>query len=75
MNVPKLICLEIVARGFYQDFNPSGKEPDLKANQPVFQEPKMASSDRQNVSPVVSLTEEGYGVLGATGRGKPKSAL
>lgn len=75
MNVPKLVCLEIVARGFYQDFNPSGKEPDLKANQPVFQGEKIAVSDRSAGSPVVSLTQEGYGVLGATGRGKPQSAL
>lgn len=81
MMVPKDICTQIVENGFFDDAKPKNETGGMTADagqprhsQPVTSAGAVPASAVTNER-VVVLERDGYGVLGATGRGKPQSAL
>ena len=86
MNVPDLLCRDIVARGYFVDFDDKGGQ-NRQQSQPgamradavmvASNDAQEKSSGRKNSGPsVVSFeTEDGYGVLGKRGGSLPKSVV
>ncbi|KAF3999448.1 zonular occludens toxin domain-containing protein [Glaciimonas immobilis] len=75
INVPEILCRDIVARGFYMEFDPNGNTAKLATNSPGVssagavmlsaKDGREVRASSANVPVLATLgNEDGYGVLG-----------